>query len=502
MWSRLTIADMRKLALGLAILGLGTLAACSSTPNQSTHSLTFTHSDARRPDRAAASSAVDSPDDSAASPSLEGRTALEACTLENAEAETSVSNGPNPLGYFDVELGTAPEVPGCSPPSIASHLNLRIEEGDDLEIETRISADFSYPYLVDAVRDTGRLRVPGNPAGTPELRLTVNSDGQFTGCGEAIIGYTCVDGTTTTRRVSTLVRPDETPPRMRLVHDFPTDSATQTNIVPVGILFHLAFSELVETGQDEHMLAPVLPDDLTALVEAVDVDTGAVVRTRSRQSFGGAWALEFVDYEQVKNHDVRIDLKRRVHDLAGNAMAASEQLLHVMDVGETQSVIDFDDGNYVGAYGNARYVSASDQNSECESGACIVFEEQVPPCDDWQASCPSSSFNFRLALPDTTSRFRVRSRLLSTHAVSAAPRLWWHAGCNLAVAPAVLPELVEPEGTYTHGTAWQDTDMSLATCLGNGDDTNVAITLTCMKPEDMPTEGARVRYVIERIERI
>jgi hypothetical protein len=173
-----------------------------------------------------------------------------------------------------------------------------------------------------------------------------------------------------------------------------------------------------------------------------------------------------------------------------------------MDVAPLQSSIDFDDGAPAGTYGSAHYVAAGSDDSPCESGGCVVFEEDVPLCDAWQADGPSSAFSFRLPLPESTAGFRVRSRLLSTQATTASTRLWWHQGCNLAVTPTVLPSLTVPVGEFAYGTEWTDNDMSISFCGGHGEDKNLALTLTCVHPQSMPAEGIRVRYVIERIERL
>lgn len=402
-------------------------------------------------------------------------------------------------GFYDVQLAPLPDVEGCKAEATESHYHFVLEENEDLEMDARLSTDFAFAARVGYSATTEVLAVTPYPF--LEVRFSRNPDGTFTGVGEAWVRYECSTGTTA-RRVAATVSPDVTPPRLRVTHDFPTEYTPGGYSVPVGVHFRFAFSETVDLGSGELRQAPATGEELEGLIAVVDEETQQVVASRAASGTGGALALELTDYDGARKRNVRFAYNYSARDRAGNPLAPPTQTFHLMDVGPLQSVIDFDDGPYAGTNGNARYVAAGTPDSPCESGGCVVIEEDVPLCDDWLANGPTSTFNFRLPLPEVTDSFRVRWRLLGSQTVVAGPRLWWHKGCNLEVVPAVLPLLKEPEGTFTHGTPWQHSDMSLSVCSGKGADKSLALTLTCIHPQDLPPGGARMRYVIERIEQL
>lgn len=404
------------------------------------------------------------------------------------------------LGFYDVNLEPAPELAGCRPESASTHLQLVLELNDGFEIEARVSPDFGYPYVVSITTSDEAVQLSANPGDSPQLTLARNADGTFSGTGVAVIAYTC-ETTVTARTVAVTIGPDVTPARSRVTHDFPNESSALRAAVPVGAMFNVGFSEMVNIGEGQLRMAPALHEELEELVAVVDDDTNELLHTRANFNFAGGVSLEFADYDEAKNRNVRIEFLYEVTDRAGNPVLAPSQVFQVMDVGSLETAIDFDYGAHPGVWGNARYVPAGTADSPCEAGGCVVIDEEVPLCEDWQASGPTSTFNFRLPLTAATDGFRVRSRLLSTQATTANTRLWWNRGCNLEVVPTVLPSLTEPDGEFTYGTEWTDTAMSLAACGGQGDDKNLALTLTCLHPQSMPPEGVRVRYVIERIER-
>ena len=392
------------------------------------------------------------------------------------------------LGDYDVYVASPPGVAGCSVAWYEPRINLTMYQADSGKLMALPFPDFYWQANFDAEANVSASSVQvaasldwAELPRTPALDLSWNADG-FVGSGWAVIPYNCGTGVTTTRTVIATIEVDHTSPKLRVDPDSHGTFAFTR--------FSFNFSEPVELPSGDYRGTFVEPADAEQSVELYDVGTNTALPTAWRWSLGGPVApAHFLDPTSVEGTTIAARMTTMLSDHAGNPLVPLAETYDIAPAALLETELDFEQGPPVGLYGNASFHAAAEPGAPCEQGGCLVLDGPVARCYD----APRSTFAVRLASP-WNDGIDVRYRVWASSNSVSPLEIGFASGCSGSFSTA-LSALAQPDGAFTHASAWKT--VTISPCGGPENENGFTLSLACAEYAPPPD----VRVVIERLTR-
>lgn len=391
------------------------------------------------------------------------------------------------LGDYDVYMAAPPAVAGCSVAWYEPRINLAVSPKGSGKLEVLPFADFFWQanfakepaFAATTLAIAALLDWEDKPL-TPALKLGLDSAG-FDGTGWAEIPYTCTGNAQTTRTVSVTLEPDRTSPTLRVDAGNPPSFGFTK--------FSFTFSEPVQLPSGNYGITFSEPTDGENTLELYDVDTNTALATAWKWALGGPVAqARFLDPASAEGRTVAARLTTPLNDRAGNALVTLDQDVDIEHSAVLETALDFDVQPTVGLFGNASYHAAAGPGAECEQGGCLVLEGTEVAC----YGAPLGGVAVRL--PSTWESLELRYRVWSSTVGLSPLEIGYASGCT-GYFPTTLVKLAQPDGAFTHASAW--TTANVAPCGGPDYENGFTVALGCAESGPLPV----VRVVIERIAR-
>ena len=391
------------------------------------------------------------------------------------------------LGDYDVYIAAPPLVAGCTVAWYEPRINLAVYPKGSDKLEVLAFADFFWQanFAKEPTVEATTLAITvtsdweAKPL-APALKLGWAAAG-FDGTGSAEIPYTCAGNAQVTRTVSATLEPDRTSPTLRIDAGNPPHFGFTK--------FSFTFSEPVQLPSGGSGVTFSEPSDGEDALALYDVDTNTELATAWKWALGGPVAqARFLDPASAEGRTIAARLTTPLTDRAGNALVTLEQTVDIEPSAVLETALDFDAPPTAGLFGNASYHAAAGPGAECEQGGCVVLEGEQVPC----YGAPLGGVAVRL--PSTWQSLQLRYRVWSSTVGLMPLAIGYASGCTGSF-PATLVKLAQPDGAFTHASAWTTAD--LAPCGGPENENGFTVALGCTESGQPPV----VRVVLERIAR-
>ncbi len=434
-------------------------------------------------------------DASTTSPSSTSPLPNDAGTTPVTERSPTAADRPELLGEFDLWLDDIPTVEGCEPLWTNTHSNVHLFDEEGL-LSGRAFADWGWhaTETVSALTlDTTTVELPEtvwrDRLTRPAIRLELDDAG-WTGTGQLNMPYSCEgNGDVEPIWIPIRLATDETAPQLR------ANPMSPGPVVFPFTNFGFTFSEpvLMPNGVYEQTLQDL--DAAASSVEFID-GGGQTVPVEFLFALGGPVATaRFVEPAAATGRLLSLAVAPQYTDRAGNVAVAEGTQFDVLPAAVADPALDFDVTLADGIYGTARFATNGPDESLCEAGSCLVFEGQLPRCEDNEYTVTPEFPLLAVELRDApaSGQLQIRLRLFADDDATPWVRIFFSSGCIGDFGVPTMTALETPQELLTRATAWNDELLGL--CGGPVRESGFALSVGCR--EQSPT--GRYRVVIESI---